>query len=259
MLRASARVLSKATIAGAIGLAALLGSATPASAQIVHGLQISAGAFVPHGYDSRGSGDTLVGNLDDLDFRGCEVDPITSCIHRFNGANISGEWVVGVGDHVEFGAGLGFYSRTVHSYYRDYTFPDQTDINQDLQLRIVPVTGVVRFLAGHPGPFQPYVGVGVSALNYRYSETGTFIDFTQLDATGAFVTYPEHYVATGTAFGPVVLAGFRAPVKGDIWAFTTEWRYQAGSGSTGGPTSGFVGPRIDLGGNSINFGVLVRF
>jgi hypothetical protein len=232
---------------------------SPVSAQIVQSLHVSGGFFIPRGYDGRVSDDVLVADLNDLEFRGCETDPIQSCIHRFNSGQVFGEWVVALNNHLEIGAGVGFYSRGVDSYYRDYTFPDGSDITQRLQLRIVPITGVVRVLAGRPGSFQPYVGGGIAALNYHYSETGDFIDFTQLDATGAFVTYPAQYRASGTAVGGLVLAGFRAPLKGDIWAFTTEWRYQAGSADTGGAPNGFLGSRIDLGGNSINFGLLVRF
>jgi len=240
-------------------LVALAFFAVPASAQIVQALHIGAGVFVPRGYDGRVGGDVLVEDLRDQDFRGCETSPISDCIYRFTGGQVFGEWLIGFGNHVEIGAGLGFYSRGVPSYYRDYTFPDNSDIQQHLDLRVVPITGLVRFLAGRPGTFQPYVGFGVSALNYRYTESGTFIDFNQLDTTGAFVTFDDRFIASGTAVGPLILAGFRVPINGDIWGFTTEWRYQGGSGKTGGLANGFLGDRIDLGGNQVNFGLLVRF
>jgi hypothetical protein len=240
-------------------LLALLCCAAPASAQVVQSLHLGGGFLFPRGYDGRVNGDVLVADLNDLDFRGCESGTIQSCIHRFNSGNVFGEWLVSLSQHVEVGAGVSFYSRGVDSYYRDYTFPDGGDITQQLHLRIAPISAVVRFLAGRPGSFQPYAGVGIAVLPYWYNETGDFIDFTQLDATGAFVTYPAHYSASGVAAGPLVLAGFRAPINGDIWAFTTEWRFQRASGDTGGPPNGFLGNRIDLGGNTLNFGLIVRF
>jgi len=227
----------------------------------VQSLNIGGGAFLPRGYDGRVNGDVLVQDLNDQDFRGCEFNPIPSCIHRFNSGQIFGEWLIGFSDHVEVGAGVSFYSRGVHAYYRDYEnqLTGGGDIEQNLDLRVIPITAVVRFLAGRPGTFQPYFGVGVAALNYRYTESGDFIDFTQLTNTGAFVIYPARYVTSGTAVGGLVLAGFRAPIKGDVWALTTEWRYQSGSGTTGGAPNGFLGDRIDLSGNHISFGLLVRF
>jgi hypothetical protein len=242
-----------------LALLALLCCAAPASAQIVQSLHLGGGFLFPRGYDGRVNGDVLVADLNELDFRGCEFGTIQSCIHQFNSGNVFGEWLVSLSPHIEVGAGVSFASRGVDSYYRDYSSPDGSDITQRLQLRTAPISAVVRFLAGRPGSFQPYLGGGLAVLPYWYTETGDFIDFTQLDATGAFVTYPAHYTASGVSVGPLVLAGFRAPIKGDIWAFTTEWRFQHVSGDTGGLQNGFLGNRIDLGGNTLNFGLLVRF
>ncbi len=234
--------------------------AAPASAQIVQSLHLGGGVFIPKGYSSRATGDVLVADLNDLDFPKCTATRLESCIREeFTSGQVFGEWLVAFSDHLEVGAGLGFHSRSRPTVYAAYTNVGGSEIRQQLHLRVVPITGVVRFLAGHPGTFQPYFGVGVAALNYRYTEEGDFIDFTQLLADGTFVVFPDRFVATGTAVGPAVLAGFRVPIKGDIWGFTTEWRYQGGVGKTGGLAAGFLDDKIDLGGNSINFGVLVHF
>ena len=129
---------------------------------------------------------------------------------------------------------------------------------QELHLRIVPVSGVVRVVAGRPGRFQPYVGGGIAALNYHYTEEGEFIDFTDPNAN-PLPTYGARYTASGTAFGPLLLAGMRIPVGGDVWGFMFEWRHQWGAGDTGGPPQGFLDTKIDLGGDTLNFGVLIRF
>jgi opacity protein-like surface antigen len=232
--------------------------AAPASAQIVQSLQISGGAFIPQGYSGRVSGDVLVKDLDSLDFTKCTSTNFQSCIRVFNGGQLSGEWLVAFGNHVELGAGVGFYSRSTPSVYLNYGKPDGSDIVQNLNLRIVPVTAVVRFLAGRPGRFQPYVGAGVAALNFRYTEDGEFIDFTDPNAN-PLPTYSARYTARGTAVGPLALAGLRIPVGGDVWGITFEWRHQWGSGNTGGPSNGFLDNKIDLGGDNVSFGVLVRF
>jgi hypothetical protein len=235
MLRVMARV-------GGVFLVAML-AAAPASAQVVQSLHFGGGAFLPRGEDGRVEQDVLFENLNSLEFE----------VSEFNSGHLFGEWLIGVSDHLEFGIGAGFYSGGTTSVYRSYTHPDDTEIEQDLKLRIAPITGLVRFLAGRPGTFQPYFGVGVSALRYRYSETGEFIDFTD------FSTFRDRYIASGTAVGPAVMAGFRAPINGDIWGFTLEWRYQGVVGDTGGIENGFLDEKIDLGGNHVNFGFLVRF
>jgi hypothetical protein len=244
-------------VGGIVLLAALV--AAPASAQIVQSLHISGGAFIPRGYSGRDNQDVLVTDLDSLDFTRCQSENFQSCIHVFDGGQIAGEWLVAFGPHVEVGAGVGFYSRSTPSAYLDYGKPpDNSDITQDLSLRIVPVSGVVRFLAGRPGQVQPYVGIGVAALNFRYSESGEFIDFTDPNAL-PLPTYTARYTTSGTTVGPLALAGLRFPVNGDIWAVTFEWRHQWGVGKTGGPANGFLDDKIDLGGDNVSFGVLVRF
>src|SRR5580765_2220255 len=103
MLRMTVRV------SGLVLAAALV--AAPASAQIVQSLQISGGAFIPRGYSGRVSGDVLVTNLDSLDFTRCQSANFQNCIGVFNGGQIAGEWLVAFGNHLEVGAGVGFYTR----------------------------------------------------------------------------------------------------------------------------------------------------
>jgi len=230
------------------GLLVLLGSlvAVPASAQIVQGLHFGGGWFIPRGLDSRVPGDVLVENLNSLTFNKSD----------FNSGQLFGEWLVEFGDHIEAGAGVGFYKGSAPSFYTDYQDSSNNfaNIEQTLSLRVVPISGFVRFLPfGRPSTVQPYFGVGVSALNYRYVEEGNFIDFS--DNT----IFPATYVATGTAVGPLAIIGLRVPIKGDIWAFTTEWRHQWGSGDTGGAAAGFLNNKIDLGGSNISFGFMMRF
>jgi hypothetical protein len=229
-----------------LGLAAML-TAVPASAQIVQSAHIGIGAFYPRGFDSRDANDTLVADL-------TTAEPLAFDIGQFTSVTFFGEWIVELGPHMSVGAGLAYYGDTVPSVYRNVVNSDGTEIRQDLKLRITPITGIVRFMPfGGPKTFQPYVGVGIAIMPFRYSESGQFVD------TSDNSIFTDRFTATGTAVGPVVVGGFRAPVGGDIYALTMEYRYQFGVGNTGGLPNGFLGDKIDLSGGNLNFGFLVRF
>jgi hypothetical protein len=234
---------------GALVLAVLAAAVVPARAQVVQSLQIGVGGFFPRGFDTRANGDTLVANL-------IAEQPLEFEIRDFRTGHIFGEWNVAFGPHVEIGAGLGYYGKRVSSFYSNLVNQDagNADIPQDLRLRVVPITAVVRFLPfGDFGSVQPYVGGGVAALHYRYSEVGQFVDLS--DDT----IFNGRFVTTGTTPGGILLAGLRAPINGDVFGFTLEWRYQFGTGDTGGINAGFLGEKIDLSGGFLNFGMLVRF
>jgi opacity protein-like surface antigen len=140
----------------------------------------------------------------------------------------------------------------VPSVYADYTDEDGFEIEQDLKLRMAPVTATVRlFPAGRFGSFQPYVGGGVAVVAWRYSETGEFIDFTD----GSI--FRESYSDSGNATGPVFLGGVRFPV-GDNLLFGGEFRYHDVKADLD-LAEGFAGERIDLGGYTTTFTFAVRF
>lgn len=248
--------------------ALMVGLAVPASAQVVHSLSFGLGLFSPRSFDSRVAGDVWVADLTqpevspgitgslDFDFSRGSLD---DDIHQFRAMPIFGEWHIGFGDHVEVGFGVGYQSKRVESSYLDLvnghgtvSTADDTEILQTLRLRVIPVTGVVRFLAGHPGNFQPYVGAGVAAVRFRYSEAGDFVD------TSDFSVFNDRFVATGTATGGLVLGGFRMPLGGDVYALNLEGRYLWANGNTGGFPN-FLGDKIDLGGGSINFSFMIRY
>jgi len=223
--------------------------ATPA-ASAQQAVNFFVGGFVPKSFDSRGdinngvSNDVLVNNLNFLAFN----------INRFDGVTFGGEYLVGLGDFFDAGASLGFYQQTVPAADINFTNPGGAPIVADLKLRIVPITATIRVLPlGHRAPVVPYAGVGVGINYWRYSEAGQFVDPSDFSV----FTYP--YTVTGTAVGPIVLGGVRIPIKGDIYGIATEYRYQFASGNTGGIPNGFLGPKIDLSGGTLNFSFLVRF
>lgn len=221
--------------------------AAPASAQVVQSLQLGAGAFIPRGYDSRLDNDVLVADLTDQ-------NALAFDIKHFRSGTVFGEWDVAFGPYVEVGGGISYYSRTTPSVYRDLVNQDNSEIRQNLHLRMVPFTGVVRFLPfGKPGQVQPYVGAGVTVVNWRYSETGQFVDPSD------FSVYDARYSAKGTTVGSVLLGGIRLPIEGDVFALTAEWRYQFAQGDTGGLSQGFLADKIDLSGGSALFALLIRY
>ena len=200
------------------------------------------GGFFPKGEDSRVNGDVLFRDLDDLVFE----------IKDFTGGSVSGEWLFAVGDFVEAGVGAGFYQRTVPSVYREVINDDGSEIEQKLKLRIVPVTASVRFLPIGRGGVEPYVGVGIAAFNWRYSETGDFVDSSDSSI------FRARYIAKGTAVGPVVLAGIRAPIA-DVWDIGGEVQFQRASGDTKRAESGLLDDKIDLGGWHALLTMHIRF
>jgi len=223
----------------AVGVLAI--TAGPASAQVAQGVQMGFGWWFPKGESGRTPGDVLVEDLNSLVFD----------LGEFTSFHVIGEWTLGFGHHVETGFGIGYQATTVHSYWRGY---DNNGflIPQDLRLRQTPLTAIVRFMpVGKHGQFQPFIGGGAAAIFWRYSETGEFLD------ENANI-FRANFVASGTAPAGLIVYGLRMPIRGDVFAFTFEGRYQWAVGKPL-PQPDFTSDRIDLGGGSINFMFLIRY
>ena len=215
--------------------------AAPAQAQ-QQPVTLTLGYFAVRGEDARISDDVLVENLDLFAFR----------LGDFNNASAGAEWLMGLGEYVEAGVGLGFYRRTVASTYGDLVDVDGSEIEQDLKLRVIPFTTTIRFLPfGRSAAIQPYVGGGLGIYAWRYSEVGDFIDFSD------FGIFREQFVAEGNDVGTVVLGGVRMPF-GSRFAVGGELRYQTVQGTVG-VENGFLEERIDLGGLTAQATLQVKF
>jgi hypothetical protein len=231
----------------AVLTAAALGlGVAPAAAQQT--LNFSLGYFTVRGEDARVEGDILNDHLGAGDAR------LVYEMSDFNGASVGAEWLVPLGQYLEAGAGVAFTRRTVPSVYSEFTDADGSEIEQDLRLRLVPVALTIRVLPlGQRTGAQPYFGAGLGIVNWRYSETGEFVDFLRQRAI-----FREQYVASGSETGPVVLGGIR--FAGDSLSSGFEVRYlsaDAPLGSAFGSTR--PNPRIDLGGWTYQFTIGMRF
>jgi hypothetical protein len=213
----------------ALVLAVSAFTADTASAQ--QSFSVSVGYFGIRGEDSRADEDVLVANRELFLFD----------FSDFNSASFGAEYLAPLGEYFEAGAGLAFTHGSVDSIYDDFVRPDGSEIEQELKLRIVPMTATVRILPlGRRTAFQPYVGGGIGVFNWRYSETGDFIDFT---LPGAPV-FRDTFAQSGTTVGPVAVFGVRFPIG--VGTFGGEVRYQKAEADL--DTRDFLGSKLDLGG-----------
>jgi hypothetical protein len=225
--------------AAASVLAVSLAGAERASAQI---LNFNVGQFMVRGEDARVEGDVLNENIETFVFE----------IKDFNAVSVGAEYLFPIGEFLEAGAGVQFSNRTVPTFYDFYERPDGSLIEQEIKLRIVPITGTLRVLPlGRSNPFQPYVGGGIGIYNWRYTETGDFIDFSR----PGLPIFRESYVASESDIGAVAVFGAR--YAADRFVVGGELRYQKAEGDL--DTEDFFGPKIDLGGFHISATFGVRF
>lgn len=201
------------------------------------------GYFGLKGLESRPADDVLVADL-------LSQHPLLFEVKDLNSAIFSGEYLFAVNRSIEVGVGLGFAQRTVPSVYADLTHSNGDEIRQDIKLRQIPVSFTARFVILPIGSaVEPYVGGGLTAIRYQYSEVGEFVD-------DIGTIFPAVYKADGVAVGPVIVAGVRAPISN--WTVGGELRWQKAEAS-GLADAGFLGDKLDLGGWHANFTVGVRF
>src|SRR6185369_13798881 len=201
------------------------------------------GYFALKGLESRVDEDVLLNDLQN-------VHPLLFEIKDFNSAIISGEYLFALGSNFEAGVGVGYSQRSVPSVYADLTRPGGVEIEQELKLKQVPVTFTGRYLFLPRGSsVEPYIGGGIVAIRYRYSEVGDFVD-------PDLSIFPARYVADGVAVGPTILGGVRVPAG--RWTVGGEGRWQKAEGKDL-LKEAFLGDRLDLGGWTANFTFGVRF
>jgi hypothetical protein len=219
----------RVVVAALLTLAVVGGLAHPASAQQTVSIQL--GAFLPKGEFDRVEGDVLAVNRQYLLFD----------FGDFNGFLFGGDWSAAIGEYIEAGAGFGHYQATVPAIYAEWVNEDGSEIQQDLGLRIMPLTALVKLLPlGNRRAFQPYLGGGLGVYFWRYSESGEFL------ATDGTI-FRDSFEQSGTSVGPVAVFGVRGLVSPSAY-IGAEGRYQWGQADL---SEDFLGDKLDLGGFSI--------
>jgi hypothetical protein len=229
----------------------IFGFAAASTAFAQQSVNLSIGGFFPEGnqlstgiVSGRSDSDVLRSNSAFLDFN----------FRDFRGATVGGEWLVGLGDNFDVGLGLGYYSKTAPSVYFDFVNADGSEIEHDLNLRIVPFTATVRYLPlGHHDSFVPYIGGGVGVFAWHYSESGQFL------ATDNTI-FRQTFTGSGSAAGPVILGGIRIPIGNVEPGFEVKWQSAHGNLPIEQFTDQFgQSQRIDLGGVNYLFTLNFRF
>jgi hypothetical protein len=180
----------------------------------------------------------------------------TEPLQCFNGLSFSGEYLVGFGDWIEAGVSVGYYSKSVEAVYFDFTDTDGSEIESETTFKNIPVAVTVRaFPIGRTTPIQPYVGGGIAIQRWGYKEAGEFIDFTPGGGRPIFV---DEYDDKGTAVGPTVLFGVRAPI-GDAFFVGGEARWTSGTAKLHNDEFNFAADELELGGWNVMAGFHVKF
>lgn len=230
---------------GSITLLAMIAAvawATPAAAQR-NAFSLNVGYFGPDRIGSRPVNDVLVQNYNALLFE----------VRDFDNVTFGGEYLIALNEVIEAGVGVNYYSRTVPTVDIDYVEDDGSEIQADLKLRIIPTTFTIRLVPlGLDEAFQPYIGGGVGVYRWKYTESGDFVDPSDLSI------FTDRYVAEGTDVGGVILGGMRFALN-DLFLLGGEFRYHIVGGDTGGAAAGFLGRKIDLSGFNALFTATVRF
>ena len=232
---------TRSLLVTAAALAAVLLPQGAAHAQ--QSLALNIGHFSVRGAGARIADDVLLENLNVFSFELTELNSVT----------FGGEWLIGLGDHLEAGVGVGYMRGTALSTYTytDFVNDDGTDILQDFHLETVPVTGTLRLFPFGDTAVRPYIGAGIGVFLWRYSEVGEFIDFYD------YSVFRDRFVAGGADIGAVVLGGVRVPL-GSSLAAGVEVQYQRATGRVG-VDEGFLAERIDLGGLTTRFTFQIEF
>ena len=245
--------LNRVRVSGLVAAMALLvgGLASPASAQVVqvtradarHSVGFNLGYFMVNGEDGRVDDDVLSRILNDLAFQ----------VERLQQLDVRRRVALRREQLPRDRRRLRLLQRTVTEVYRDFVNDNGSEIAQDLKLRIVPITATIRFLPHRPrGGGRAVHRRRHGFFNWRYSESGEFVDFSD----GSI--FRAQYKADGTAVGPVIVGGVALPGGRRVHG-RRRVQWQKAEGDTNPAESELLGSKIDLGGNTFSFTMHFRF
>jgi hypothetical protein len=237
------RVLVALTGAVALGVVA---SASSVSAD---NLQIRAGAFFPRVQDNLcAAGDVTCRELIFND----DASLYNTSRSGWNGATAGIEYSHTLDRNLELGIHLDGYSRSIGTSYRNYTYPDGSEIRQRLKVSSVPLGLTLRLVGGRRhATVRPYVGLGGDVVFWKYQEEGSFItDFTSLNVLD------DSFRSSGAVPALDLSAGLRLAISRDA-GFSIEGRYIAAAKAD--MKDDFSNNRIDVSGGSVTGGFYINF
>ncbi len=174
---------------------------------------------------------------------------------------LAAELGIRLGGRLELVVGAGTAARSADTEYRDFLGTDDLPIAQATSLRRTPLTLGARFdlvpagraigsLAWVPRRVVPWVGAGGGVMNWRFRQSGDFIDFADNGVFEATFTdggwAPAAYGAAGVDVG----LGLRTSLLFDA-------RYTWSRATLAGDFEDFA--PIDLSGIALSAGLGIRF
>ena len=178
-------------------------------------------------------------------------EPLLFDVDDFGGGTFGAEYIVGHRTFVEAGGGHRATTSGPCRHLRAFQDADGSEIDSELKLQAScrsPAT--LEFVpTGRRAPIQPYIGAGIAALLWNYSETGEFVDPQTLEI------FRDQFKADGTEVAPVIFGGVRAPI-GASMMLGGEVRFRRPKATR---PAQFLGDRIDLGGMTFQANLTWRF
>lgn len=179
----------------------------------------------------------------------------------FNAPGIGMDMAYALTPRLDGQFGFEWNKVTVGSEYRDYVDNNFLPINQHTSLKVVHLTGSLRYTLaprGHdisrfayvPRPVVPYVGVGGGAVYYDFVQTGDFVDFVDLSVFRD-IFRSKDWAPSGHAFGGVDIKIYRG-LYGSV-----EGRYTKAAGKLSRDFIDF--DPIDLSGFRLSAGINLLF
>lgn len=179
----------------------------------------------------------------------------------FDSPYFGGELAVRVNERWDVALSLGFQQTTIESESRPFVGTDDLPILQTTEFRQIPLAVTTKFyplargrslgrFAWIPRTFAPFVGGGVGLMNYRYEQSGEFVDEETLDI------YVDRFVTDKQGFLARAAGGVNVSL-GKQFLFTAEGRYTWASADVGGGYARY--DRIDLDGLQVIGGIGIRF
>jgi hypothetical protein len=209
------------------------------------GLDLRFGAFVPRADSGARAADRYDLHQDQMTIHKVEKND-------WIGAGGGLEFNVNVARYLEIGVHLDGYGRRLATTYRDYTRSDDSEIEQTLDVSVLPIGLSLRLVPpGRRGQIAPYATFGADLFVWQYEAHGDFIDFGLESLPITYAEYKSHGVTPGVH----VAVGLRVPITYDL-SLTGEARYQWAEQDMGGD---FSQNRIDLSGASASLGLRLRF